>query len=152
MKKNDLSRGKLLDFAENCVEDEQTRNYLKILVRKKGDFTHEEEQELLRRIEEEDEEAAEIFVYGHMWISAALAMEYLNRGLSYYDVMCLADHLLGIAIKGYWKGEGEYPCRDYAAEYIDRNMEKAIQLELLQRKPHPNYLRMRTKAEQRNDI
>lgn len=136
MEKYNLSWEELLKFAENTVEDEQTQVYLKEVVRLKRDFTREEEEELIRRIERDDEEAAKTFAYGHLWISAAMSMQYLGRGLCYYDVMCLAEELLGKAIMRYWNGEGEYPCREYVAEDLAQNLGNSVEVEYQNRRPN----------------
>ena len=130
MEKYNLSCTELLDYAENVDEDEQTRNYLRELVRLKRDFTREEEAELIRRIRQDDEDAAKEFVYGHLWISAAMSIHYLGRGLCYYDVLCNAEDLLGKAIMRYWNGEGGYPCRDFLEAELAGNLGRSIEIDL----------------------
>lgn len=151
MEKYKLSCEELLEFAENHLEDEQTRAYLKELVRLKRDFTREEEVELLRQIAQNDEDAAKTFAYGHLWISAAMSMQYLGRGLSYYDVMCIAEDLLGQAVKRYWDGEGEYPCREYVAEDLAQKLENYVELECRNRRPNYYFQWLQRQKEQQKN-
>ena len=76
--------GKLL---ENPNMDSKTKEALSGMLSLRRNFSKKEERELFRKVADDDIEAANTLTLGYLWLVCLTARYYINRGVSYYNLL-----------------------------------------------------------------